>query len=96
MRLRPGSVLRGRPEAPGEPITRKRASYVRRGPPWVVDYAHQHEPGGVVTLTVHGMTSGRAHAIILLERFIRYVAEHDDVWFATLSEIHDRWRDEPR
>ncbi|WEB45455.1 polysaccharide deacetylase [Streptomyces yunnanensis] len=57
------------------------------------DYAYENEPGGVVTLTVHGLVSGRAHAITMLERFIRHTRQHDDVWFATLSEIHDRWSD---
>ncbi|MCX4681293.1 hypothetical protein OG413_39545 [Streptomyces sp. NBC_01433] len=37
--------------------------------------------------------SGRAHAIMMLERFIRHIRQHDDVWFATLGEIHDRWSD---
>jgi peptidoglycan-N-acetylglucosamine deacetylase len=57
------------------------------------DYAYRNEPGGVVILTVHGLVSGRAHAIMLLERFIRHVQGHDGVWFATLSEIHDCWQD---
>lgn len=57
------------------------------------DYAHDNEPGGLVILTVHGLVSGRAHAIMLLERYIQHVKQHDDVWFATLSDIHDRWSD---
>ncbi|HEY1641679.1 MAG TPA: polysaccharide deacetylase [Streptosporangiaceae bacterium] len=57
------------------------------------DYAYAHHPGGVLTHTVHGLVSGRAHAIMLLERFIRHMKQHDDVWFATLSDIFDCWRD---
>lgn len=57
------------------------------------DYAYNNEPSGVVILTVHGLVSGRAHAILLLERFIQHVKQHDDVWFATLSDIYDRWSD---
>lgn len=57
------------------------------------DYAYQNETGGVVILTVHGMVSGRAHAITLLERLIRHMTQHDDVCFTTLSDIHSRWRD---
>lgn len=57
------------------------------------DYAYQNEPGGLLVHTVHGLVSGRAHAIMLLERFIRHIKQHDDIWFATLSEICDRWSD---
>ena len=57
------------------------------------DYAYENEPGGVVIHTVHGLVSGRAHAIMLLERFIQHMKQYDDVWFATLSDIHDRWTD---
>ncbi|MCP9951435.1 polysaccharide deacetylase family protein [Actinomadura madurae] len=57
------------------------------------DYAYANEPGGMVILTLHGSMSGRAHAIMLVERFIDHVKQHDGVWFATLSDIYDRWRD---
>jgi peptidoglycan/xylan/chitin deacetylase (PgdA/CDA1 family) len=57
------------------------------------DYAYEEVPGGVVILTVHGLVSGRAHAIKLLQRYIEHVSRHDDVWFATLSDIYDRWSD---
>lgn len=57
------------------------------------DYAYQNEPGGVLVHTVHGMVSGRAHAIVLLERFIAHMKGFDGVWFATLSQIYDRWTD---
>jgi peptidoglycan-N-acetylglucosamine deacetylase len=57
------------------------------------DYAYEEEAGGVVILTVHGLVSGRAHALKMLRRFIEHVSQHDDVWFATLSDVYDRWRD---
>jgi peptidoglycan-N-acetylglucosamine deacetylase len=57
------------------------------------DYAYENHPGGVLTHTVHGLVSGRVHAIMLLERFIRHMKERDDVWFATLSDICDCWGD---
>jgi hypothetical protein len=40
----------------------------------------------------HGLVSGRAHAIMLLERFIVHMKQHD-VWFAALSDICDCWGD---
>lgn len=58
------------------------------------DYCHENVPGGVLIHTVHGLVSGRAHAIMLLESFIKHMREFDDVWFATLSEIFDAWTDE--
>jgi len=30
---------------------------------------------------------------MLLERFIAAMKQRDDVWFATLSDICDRWSD---
>lgn len=57
------------------------------------DYAYANEPNGVLIHTVHGLVSGRAHAIMTLERFIQHMRQHDDVWFATLSEICDAWTD---
>jgi peptidoglycan/xylan/chitin deacetylase (PgdA/CDA1 family) len=58
------------------------------------DYAYENHPGGILTHTVHGLVSGRAHAIMMLERFIAAMKQHDDVWFATLSDIHDCWSDD--
>jgi peptidoglycan-N-acetylglucosamine deacetylase len=57
------------------------------------DYAYENHAGGILTHTVHGLVSGRAHAIMLLERFIRHMKEREDVWFATLSDICDCWSD---
>ncbi|MCU1524187.1 MAG: polysaccharide deacetylase [Microbacteriaceae bacterium] len=57
------------------------------------DYALENEPNGCFILTVHGMVTGRAHAIMMLDRFIEYMKEQDGVWFATLSEISDAWTD---
>lgn len=59
------------------------------------DFAYERVPGGVFTLTVHPQTIGRAHAFLMFERFIDYMAGHDGVWFATLSQIAATWYDEP-
>jgi peptidoglycan/xylan/chitin deacetylase (PgdA/CDA1 family) len=58
------------------------------------DYAYAHVPNGVMALTVHPQTIGRAHHIMMLERLIDYMSQHDGVWFAPLSDIYDRWVDE--
>ena len=43
--------------------------------------------------TVHPQTIGRAHAFVMFERFVEYVAGHDGVWITTLGEIASTWRD---
>jgi peptidoglycan/xylan/chitin deacetylase (PgdA/CDA1 family) len=57
------------------------------------DYAYNNEPNGCFILTVHGLVTGRAHAIMMLERLIQHISDQDGVWFATLDEIHAAWTD---
>lgn len=57
------------------------------------DYAYQNEPDGCLVLTIHGLVTGRAHAIMLLDRILAHMAQHDGVWFATLSDIAAAWAD---
>jgi peptidoglycan-N-acetylglucosamine deacetylase len=47
----------------------------------------------VFALTVHPQTIGRAHAFMMFERFVEYVAGHDGVWMTTLGEIAGAWQD---
>jgi len=55
------------------------------------DFAYERCPGGLVTWTLHPQTIGRSHNLIMLERFIEYVAGHEGIWFPTLSEAADVW-----
>jgi peptidoglycan-N-acetylglucosamine deacetylase len=57
------------------------------------DFAYERCPGGVMTWTLHPQTIGRAHNLLLLERFLDHVVQHDGVWFPTLSQLFDRWTD---
>ena len=59
------------------------------------DYAYAHAPGGMLAVTVHPQTIGRAHAITMLERLLDHIAGHDGVWWATLSQIEQAWRATP-
>ena len=59
-------------------------------------FAYERCPGGVFTLTVHPQTIARAHHFMMFETFIRHVTQRPGVWFATLSEIADCWRDDTR
>jgi len=57
------------------------------------DYALESVSNPVLSLTVHPQTIGRAHHIQMFERLVDYMAGHDGVWFASLSEIYDCWTD---
>ncbi|MCP3426938.1 polysaccharide deacetylase [Rothia sp. AR01] len=55
------------------------------------DFAYDRCPGGMMTWTLHPQTIGRSYNLLMLERFIEYVIEHEGVWFPTLSEAADAW-----
>jgi peptidoglycan-N-acetylglucosamine deacetylase len=54
-------------------------------------YAWEHEPGGVLTLTMHPEAIGRGHRIAMLERFIGVVRSLDGAVFDRLDAVVDRW-----
>jgi peptidoglycan-N-acetylglucosamine deacetylase len=58
------------------------------------DFAYERCPGGLLTWTLHPQTIGRPHNLLMLERFLEHVTAHDGVWFPTLSQVFDRWRDD--
>lgn len=58
------------------------------------DYAHSNVPGGVMALTVHPQTIGRAHNFMGFEKLIDYMTSFPDIWFAPLSEIYDTWTED--
>ncbi len=58
------------------------------------DFAYERETNPMLALTVHPQCIGRAHNMLMFERFLDHVAGHDGVWFASLSEICDRWTDD--
>jgi hypothetical protein len=43
---------------------------------------------------VHPQTIARAHAFVMLERFVEYVVGHDGAWVTTLGEIAAAYSDE--
>lgn len=55
------------------------------------DYAYTHAAGGVLAITVHPQTIGRAHALLGFEKLIDYMASFPGAWFASLSDIYDTW-----
>jgi len=60
---------------------------------WLAElrYAWEHEPGGVLTITMHPEAIGRGHRIAMLERFIEAAAGLDGVAFDRLDRIVERW-----
>ena len=58
------------------------------------DYAYKHVDNGVLAITVHPQTIGRAHHMLMFEKLIDYMAGHDGIWFAPLSDIYDTWQED--
>ena len=54
-------------------------------------YAHEHAPGGLVTVTVHPECIGRGHRMAMLERFIEPRSALDGVVFERLDAVVNRW-----
>jgi peptidoglycan/xylan/chitin deacetylase (PgdA/CDA1 family) len=54
-------------------------------------WAWDHEPGGLVMVTLHPECIGRGHRIRLVERFIAACRELDGVVFDRLDRHLDRW-----
>ncbi|PJJ61702.1 polysaccharide deacetylase family protein [Compostimonas suwonensis] len=60
----------------------------------IFEYARTRVDNALYTLTVHPQTIGRAHHIAGFEELLTEMRGHDDVWFATLSEIYDAYTDD--
>ncbi|GGL99035.1 polysaccharide deacetylase family protein [Nakamurella endophytica] len=59
----------------------------------IFDFAHDRVDDAVYVLTMHPQTIGRSHHLLGLEELLDRMAGHDDIWYATLSEIADAWSD---
>ena len=53
------------------------------------DYIHREEDYAVFPMTIHPDVSGRPQVILMLERFIEYVAGHEGARWVTYGEIAD-------
>lgn len=54
-------------------------------------WAYEHEPGGVLTLTMHPEAIGRGHRLRMLERFIATTRSLEGVVFERLDRVVERW-----
>lgn len=57
------------------------------------DFAYERCPGEIMTFALHPQTIGRANNMVMLERFLDHVTDHDGIWFPTLSQAYDAWSD---
>ncbi|WP_270887974.1 polysaccharide deacetylase family protein [Pedococcus sp. 5OH_020] len=75
----------------GSPLMQSNDAVLSR---WIdsFDFAYESCPGGVMTWTLHPQTIGRAHNLVMLQRFVDHVASHSGVWFPTLSEVFDAYQ----
>jgi peptidoglycan/xylan/chitin deacetylase (PgdA/CDA1 family) len=53
------------------------------------DYLYEHEPMSMLVLTLHSHFGGRPMIISVFDQIMKYISQHDDVWFATLEELGD-------
>lgn len=53
------------------------------------DYLYEHEPMSMLVLTLHCHFGGRPMVISVFDQIMKYIAGHDDVWFARLEELGD-------
>lgn len=51
------------------------------------DYLNANEPMSLLALTLHCQFGGRPMVIAAFDKLIRYIAEHDSVWFTTHDEL---------
>jgi peptidoglycan/xylan/chitin deacetylase (PgdA/CDA1 family) len=60
---------------------------------WLAElrYAHDHAPGGVLTITMHPECIGRGHRMAMLETFIHEAKALPGVVFERLDAAVDRW-----
>jgi len=56
------------------------------------DGMYEEDSDAVYVLTMHPQIIGRPHRMALLERLIQHMQSHDDVWFAQMHEVADRFR----
>ncbi len=54
-------------------------------------YAHEHAPGGLLTVTMHPECIGRGHRMAMLEEFIAACRGLPGVEFSRLDRYVDRW-----
>jgi peptidoglycan/xylan/chitin deacetylase (PgdA/CDA1 family) len=55
-------------------------------------FMYRDVPGGVFTLTMHPQVIGRGHRLLMLERLIKFMKDHEGVTFSKMADAADRFR----
>jgi hypothetical protein len=58
---------------------------------WAAEFDGAYAEEGIFTLTMHPQITGRTYRLQLLDKLIRYIAGHPDVWFTRCSEVARTW-----
>ncbi len=58
---------------------------------WRDEFEQTREWGGVITTILHPQVSGRPMRYRILDQFLHFVREHDDVWWANGRAIADHY-----
>jgi peptidoglycan/xylan/chitin deacetylase (PgdA/CDA1 family) len=53
------------------------------------DYVYREEGYAVFAMTVHPDVAGRPHVLLMLERLVEHISQHDGVRWTTMDEIAD-------
>jgi peptidoglycan/xylan/chitin deacetylase (PgdA/CDA1 family) len=56
------------------------------------DYAYANAPGGFYDLCMHPQAIGRGHRLVMLERLIEHMKDHDGVVFESIGDYTARWK----
>jgi peptidoglycan/xylan/chitin deacetylase (PgdA/CDA1 family) len=57
-----------------------------------LQYAYEHAPGGLLTVTMHPECIGRGHRMLMLEQFIAHARTLPGVVFERLDAVVERWQ----
>ncbi len=81
-------------DEPADPSSQDRIA----GLDWVYDnwrreFDGYYAEGLCFTLMMHPQVIGKPGRVALLRRLIRYMQQHEGVWFATAEQIADWWRE---
>jgi len=56
------------------------------------EYAYEHVPGGLYSLTMHPQVIGRGHRLMMLEKLIEDFSSRDGVCFTKMIDYATKWR----
>lgn len=59
---------------------------------WASELDGMREFGSHFVLTMHPQLIGRPARLLMLERIIQRIRQHDDAWICTPDMVHEQWR----